>query len=59
MFKIYDWDKESGNLNDQDFLGMLDCTLAEIVSTHGKKVQYNFVHKKYFVLEEMTLLQLK
>ncbi|XP_021949427.1 copine-9 [Folsomia candida] len=37
LFKIYDWDKETSSWKDQDFLGMLDCALGEIVAAPNKR----------------------
>ena len=38
-FAIYDWDHENKDIYDQDNLGSLDCTLAEVLSAKGAKFE--------------------
>lgn len=32
-FDVYDWDKKSSDLSKQDYLGRMECTLAQIVNS--------------------------
>jgi len=34
-FNVYDWDRDSKNLDDHDFLGTMECSMGEIVSKQG------------------------
>eukprot|EP01091_Cochliopodium_minus_P010033 TRINITY_DN2606_c0_g2_i1.p1 TRINITY_DN2606_c0_g2~~TRINITY_DN2606_c0_g2_i1.p1 ORF type:complete len:740 (-),score=227.23 TRINITY_DN2606_c0_g2_i1:64-2283(-) len=45
-FDVYDIDNEKGNINDQDFIGRVELTLAEIVSSGGK-ITKRLVNTKY------------
>jgi hypothetical protein len=36
-FEVYDWDSKSNNLKDHDFLGNIQCSLGNIVSSPGKQ----------------------
>ena len=39
-FAIYDWDKEQSNdTYDQDDLGTVECTLADVVRARGNKFE--------------------
>merc|ERR1712038_1143563 len=35
-FSVYDWDGEGSQLQDHDFLGMVECTLGEIVAKQSR-----------------------
>ena len=38
-FAIYDWDHDcSDETYDQDDLGTMECTVAELIRAHGNKV---------------------
>lgn len=36
-FEVFDWDMNSNNLSDHDFLGRVECSLGSIVSAPGKQ----------------------
>ncbi|XP_077496561.1 copine-8-like isoform X2 [Amblyomma americanum] len=40
IFKLYDVDSKSTNLQDHDFLGQLSCTLGELVAYQGRQVKH-------------------
>ena len=35
-FDVYDADDNSSNLDNQDFIGSMECSLGEIVSAQGR-----------------------
>ena len=43
-FEVYDWDSKSSKVKDHDFLGSLECTLAQIVAAPNK--QFNAAIKE-------------
>ena len=38
-FAIYDWDKDNSYTADQDDLGTMECTLADVVRSRGNKYE--------------------
>ncbi len=47
-FELYDIDKPTAKLSDQDFLGFVECTLVSLVYLPGKYPQFELESTNYW-----------